>query len=63
MTKQYAISYLHYVLATRDTYEAAQEYAKEAESDRDVRNDKSQRGLIGPISDYITIYDATGEDL
>jgi hypothetical protein len=61
--KQYAITYLHYVLALRGTIKEAVAYAKQAEKDREILSDMSQRDFLGHVSDYISISDVTGQDV
>ena len=54
--RQYAISYLHYEWATASSLAEAEERAKKMETDREILNDMSQRGIVGCVSDLINIY-------
>ena len=63
MNKQYAITYMNYVLAVRDSAEEAQAYAAKAEKDPEILRDMSQRDLLGPSSEYISVSDVTGQTI
>jgi len=54
--RQYAISYLHYEWAIASSLAEAEERAKKMETDREILNDMSQRGIVGCVSDLINIY-------
>ena len=56
MSKQYAVTYLHYVWKLTDNLDEANAFAKEMKT-------ASQRDLIGPVSDYISVSDVTGQDI
>tara|TARA_R110000765_G_C18565164_1_gene564230 strand:+ start:5 stop:217 length:213 start_codon:yes stop_codon:yes gene_type:complete len=58
----YAISYLHYEWTTASSLAEAEELAKKMETDREILDDKSQRGIVGCVSDLINIYYVGDED-
>ena len=63
MSKQYAVTYLHYVWKLTDNLDEANAFAKEMKTDAELLKDASQRDLIGPVSDYISVSDVTGQDI
>jgi len=54
--RQYAISYLNYEWARASSLAEPEERAKKMETDREILNDMSQRGIVGCVSDLINIY-------
>ena len=54
---------MNYVLAVRDSAEEAQAYAAKVEKDPEILRDMSQRDLLGPSSEYISVSDVTGQTI